>query len=243
MACTDMPVEQRRQSPAPRPRGSGHVKCPRPRPRAITSASAAFQRWSSRAGRRAQLGVRSASAQASTCSVHPGAAPCGAYRRRIRRTLSVASLPRTTAASSRAEVALDGVLEGLGEQPVLGLEVVEDQRRAAAERGGDIGDAQPREAAATHLGDGRIEDLLAAHLHLPPDHARTLLSFESALHPDRRLPHRALSLAPARPGAFMTTTTARPERPPAGSRRPGGAGAFTAPLRPVDDAAGGGVHV
>ena len=48
------------------------------------------------------------------------------------------------------------MLEGLGEQPVLGLEVVEDQRRAAPERRRDVCDAQPREAAATHLEDRRV---------------------------------------------------------------------------------------
>ena len=57
--------------------------------------------------------------------------------------------PRATVASSRAEVALDGLLERRREQLVLGLEVIEDQRGAHTERLRHVGHPGGGKAPAT----------------------------------------------------------------------------------------------
>ena len=75
------------------------------------------------------------------------------------------------------EVALDGVRERLGHQVVLGAEVVEDQRRAHAELGGDVAHPDRGQSEPVHEVDGRGEDLLASYVDgtsRPTGHARSI---------------------------------------------------------------------
>ena len=60
------------------------------------------------------------------------------------------------------EVALHGVGERLRDQLVLGAEMVEDQARADAQGGGDVGDAYGGQADPLDLADRGEQDLLAA---------------------------------------------------------------------------------
>ena len=68
------------------------------------------------------------------------------------------------------QIAGTRVMQRLGEQLLLGPEVIEDQRRAAVERGSHIRDTRTRETAAGHFRLRCGEDLLAPHLHLAPGH-------------------------------------------------------------------------
>ena len=58
--------------------------------------------------------------------------------------------------------------ERLGDQVVLGAEVVEDQRRAHVQRLRHVGHPRGREPEPVEQLDRRREDLLAAYLHRPP---------------------------------------------------------------------------
>lgn len=73
------------------------------------------------------------------------------------------------------EVTADRVVQRRGEQSLLGVEVVEDERRTHAERLGHIGHPGPREAATGHLADGGVEDLLAAYVDAPAGHRANVL--------------------------------------------------------------------